>query len=80
MFKLLAGSRMPGWTGQVAEETFETLNEAEDRMREWARFGVDGYCNDPDTIWVTDAEDHALKYWNWRTKRAEVAVVADESE
>ncbi len=67
MYKLYAAASLPGWSGEIASETFPTIEEAETKMREWARFGVDAYCNDPDTIWITDADERPLKYWNWRS-------------
>ena len=68
MYKLYAATSMPGWTGQIAAEKFATIKEAEIKMREWALFGVDAYCNDPDSIWITDADEQPLKYWDWRSK------------
>lgn len=70
MYKLYAASCLPGWSGQIASETFPTIEEAESKMREWARFGVDAYCNEPDSIWITDADEQPLKYWDWRSKSA----------
>lgn len=68
MYKLYAASSQPGWTGQIAAETFPTLAEAESKMREWALFGVDAYCNEPDRIWISDADEQPLKYWSWRVR------------
>ena len=69
MLHLLAASSQPGWSGGVGRAEFETLAEAESVMRDWARFGVDAYCNDPDTIWIADDEGRVLKVWDWRQKQ-----------
>ena len=68
LYNLYAASSIPGWTGKIASERFHSIEDAEVRMREWALFGVDAYCNDPDTIWIADAEERPLKYWSWRSR------------
>ena len=67
MYFLHAASSTPGWTGKIASERFPTIEEAEAKMREWALFGVDAYCNDPDMIWIADAQERPLKHWSWRS-------------
>lgn len=78
MFHLAAGRSMPGWSGEVGHATFATLAEAEAQMRKWARFGVDAYCNDPDTLWITDDDGQVLKVWDWRSRQPVLYEAPDD--
>jgi hypothetical protein len=79
MFILCADRSLPGWSGIVGREQFDTLAEAEAKMREWARFGVDGHCNDPDHLWITDDRGEVLMVWDWR-RRTPVEPARTEDE
>lgn len=72
MFVLLAARTSGQWNGGVGREEFDTLEAAEIQMQSWARFGVDAYCNEPDLLWITDADERILKVWDWKA-RAPVA-------
>lgn len=78
MFILCADRTLPEWSGIVGRESFTTLAEAEAKMREWARYGVDGHCNDPDHLWITDDDGMVLKVWDWRRRAAVAAPKAEE--
>lgn len=81
MFILYADRNLPEWSGIVGREAFRTLAEAEAKMHEWARFGVDGHCNDPDHLWITNENGSVLKVWDWRRRTAiEPAVSEDRAE
>lgn len=79
MFILSADRSLPEWSGIVGRERFDTLAMAEAKMREWARFGVDGHCNDPDRLWISDEDGRVLRVWDWR-RRASVAATPAPSE
>jgi hypothetical protein len=68
MFVLMADRTEPDWSGTVGTETFENIEQAEQQMRRWARFGVDNHCSDPDRIWIADEDGTVLKIWDWRTR------------
>ena len=70
MYRLVAGSSAPEWSGEMASEAFDDLEAAHKRMREWALFGVDAYCNDPDLIWIADANGQPISFWDWRSRAA----------
>lgn len=72
MFTLVAASRKPILDGIVATRTFETIQEAEKVMREWALFGVDNQCNEADLIYICDANRKLVRTWN-RSKQMPVA-------
>lgn len=79
MFILCADRSLPEWSGIVGGERFDTLAMAEAKMREWARFGVDGHCNDPDHLWIIDEDGRVLKVWDWR-QRTPIEPVEVEGE
>ena len=54
MFILVAGAATDNFTGEVARRTFETLEEAERTMRDWARFGVENLCDEANSIRIFD--------------------------
>ena len=70
MYRLVAGSTAPEWSGETASETFESLDAARKCMRQWALFGVDAYCNNPDLLWITDESGEPVSYWDWRSRAA----------
>ena len=55
----------------VATRSFETLEEAENVMREWARFGVQNQCSEADLIYICDADRRLVRTWNWARKASE---------
>ena len=67
MFVLLADRKDPNWSGIVGTEVFDNIEAAERTMRKWARFGVVGYCSDPDRIWIASQDGQVLKIWDWQT-------------
>jgi hypothetical protein len=69
MYVLLADRTIPGWSGIVGCEEFESLDAAEQQMKKWARFGVDSYCNDPDNICIADETGQIVRVWDWRSSR-----------
>ncbi len=73
MFSLFAGIKSSVASEPVASEEFPDLDAAEARMRQWAQFGVDAYCNDPDAIWITDEKGKPVSFWDWRTRSARPA-------
>ena len=77
MFILSADRTLPEWSGIVGQERFATLAEAEAKMRAWACFGVDGHCNDPDHLWITDDGGRVLRIWDWRQR---APVTPEEGE
>lgn len=68
MFTLVAASRKPILNGIVATRAFATIEEAEELMREWARFGVDNQCNEADLIYICDASSALVRRWDWAKK------------
>ena len=68
-YTLVAEVMSQAWSGEVARETFATIDEAEKRMARWARFGVDDYCTDPDAIRILDDQDREISHWSWRQKQ-----------
>ena len=70
MFVLMADRTEPGWSGAVGTEIFDSIEQAEQMMRKWARFGVDNYCSDPSRIWIADETGMVLKIWDWRLRAA----------
>ena len=68
-YTLVAEVLSQAWSGEVARETFATLEEAEIKMTRWARFGVDDYCTDPDTLRIFDDHKTELVRWNWRERK-----------
>ena len=77
MYILVAAAAMPQWSGEIGREFFDTLAEAEKEMERWARFGVDGYCNEADRISIFDDRSVELRRWNWAHRRPET-VASDE--
>lgn len=73
MYTLVAEISSPAWTGEIARETFPSIEAAETTMAQWARFGVDCYCNEADTLRILDPHDAEVRRWNWR-KRASLPV------
>ena len=76
MFKLVAAANKPHFTGIVSTRTFETVEAAEAMMRDWARFGVDGLCDEADSICIYDAGDgdRMVRKWSRREKRPVVTA------
>jgi hypothetical protein len=70
MFKLVAGAATETFTGEVASRTFETLEEAEKMMRDWARFGVDNLCDEANSLRIFDQRGQLVKTWSRRLKQA----------
>ena len=71
MYTLLAEAETGTWSGEIGREEFETLDAAERQMDLWARFGVDGYCNEADRLSIFDAGGAPIRNWNWRRNRVE---------
>ncbi len=72
MFTLVAATRKPILDGIVATETFQTLDEAEAMMRNWARFGIDNQCNEADALYICDTNRKLVRTWN-RARKQSVA-------
>lgn len=70
MYKLIAGAATATYTGEVASRTFDTLEEAESMMRDWARFGVENQCNESNSLRIFDQKGQLVKTWSRREKRA----------
>ena len=70
MFKLVAGAATDSFAGEVASRTFDTLEEAERIMRNWARFGVDNLCDEANSLRIFDQRGELVKTWSRRLKRA----------
>jgi hypothetical protein len=69
MFTLIAEVVSQSWSGEVARETFATLEDAERQMSRWARFGIDGYCTDVDLLRIVDGTATEIRRWNWRRRK-----------
>jgi hypothetical protein len=76
MFKLVASANKAHFTGIVSTKDFESVEEAEKMMRNWARFGVDGLCDEADSLCIYDAEDgdKMVRKWSRREKRSVVTA------
>ena len=72
MFTLVAASRKPILDGVVSTRTFDSLEEAEKVMRQWARFGVENQCSEADLIYICDADRNLVRTWN-RARKVSVA-------
>jgi hypothetical protein len=68
VYTLVAATRKPILDGIVATRTFDTIEEAEKVMRDWARFGVDNQCNEADAIYICDADSTLVRRWDWARK------------
>jgi hypothetical protein len=71
VYTLVAATRKPILDGVVATRTFETIEEAEEVMRTWARFGVDNQCNEADALYICDSNRTLVRRWD-RAKKASV--------
>lgn len=71
MYTLVAEIRSPAWSGEIAREAFATIEDAEKKMTQWARFGVDSYCNEPDILRIFDEAETEVRRWSWRRRRSE---------
>ena len=69
MYTLIAEAMSPAWSGEIARESFASIEEAETKMKQWARFGVDSYCNEADTLRIIDESEVELSRWNWRQRK-----------
>ena len=69
MFKLVAEARKHKYNGVVASRTFETVEDAEKLMKNWARFGVENLCDEADSLCIYDAEGKMVRVWSRREKR-----------
>lgn len=65
MFTLVAASKKPIHDGIVATRQFETIEDAETLMRDWALYGVDNQCNEADLIYICDARAKLVRTWDW---------------
>jgi hypothetical protein len=76
MFKLVASANKPHFTGIVSTREFATVEEAETLMRDWARFGIDGLCDEADSLCIHDAEQEGkiVRRWSRREKRSVVTA------
>lgn len=70
MFTLVAASQKPILDGVVATRQYETIAEAEDEMRNWARFGVENQCNEADAIYICDRDGKLVRIWDRARKCA----------
>lgn len=70
MYQLVANVDSPDWMGEVARESFASIKEAEQTMAKWAKYGIDDYCNEPDTLHIVDAAGVEVRCWDWRLKRS----------
>jgi hypothetical protein len=68
MFWLIAEATQGKITGMIASREFDSIATAEDLMRRWARFGVDGLCDEADAIYICDAEGQPIRLWSRRLK------------
>lgn len=66
MFTLVADVMSEAWSGEVARETFATIEDAETKMARWARFGVDDYSTDADLLRIMDESGTEIRRWHWR--------------
>ncbi|MDE0113844.1 MAG: hypothetical protein OXI87_02190 [Albidovulum sp.] len=71
VYVLIALAATPQWSGEIGREFFDTLEEAETEMKQWAQFGVDGYCNEADRISIFNDRLVELRRWNWATRKSE---------
>lgn len=72
-YQLVAEMRSPAWSGEIGRKPFSTIEDAEKEMARWARFGVDCYCNEADSLRILDGGGVEIRRWNWRRKRADAA-------
>lgn len=70
MFTLVAASRKPILDGIISKKTFDTLEEAETVMRQWARFGVDNCCNTADALYICDSRAKLVRTWSRAKKKS----------
>ena len=70
MYRLVAEAWKNSYSGEVASRSFEKVEEAETLMRDWARFGVDGLCDEADRLCIYDDQARPVRLWNRREKRS----------
>lgn len=70
MFRLVAEAWKHKYSGEVASRTFDDIGAAERLMRNWARFGVEGLCDEADRLCIYDAENRPVRLWSRREKRS----------
>ena len=70
MYTLVAASKKQILDGVVATRTFDTIEEAETTMRDWARFGVENQCNEADAIYICDRSSRLIRVWNFAKKQS----------
>lgn len=70
MFKLVAEAHKGIYDGVVSAREFPSLEEAETCMRNWARFGVDGLCDEADRLFIKDRSGAIVRVWSRREKRS----------
>lgn len=69
-FTLVAFVTNANGRGQLDQETFATIAEAEERMARWARYGVEGQCDDASELAIIDADGTPVRFWHWRLRRS----------
>jgi hypothetical protein len=69
MFKLVAEAHKQGFAGVVSSRSFDSVEAAEQVMRKWARFGVDGLCDEADKLCIYDEGDKMVRIWSRRQKQ-----------
>jgi hypothetical protein len=55
--------------GELGRQTFDTIDEAEVQMAEWAKYGVDGFCDEPSEVGIFDTEGVLVRQWHWRRRQ-----------
>lgn len=70
MYRLVAEAWTQSFSGEVSSRSFERVEEAEAVMRDWARFGVDGLCDEADRLCIYDAQARPVRLWSHREKRS----------
>ena len=76
MYILIALSTSAAWSGELARAAFASMEEAEARMTRWARFGVDSYCTEADSLHIFDATGAEVRRWSWRERKPVPVEVA----
>lgn len=55
--------------GEMDTATFDRIEDAEERMARWAKYGVEGQCDEPAELAIFDSEDQLVRQWHWRRGR-----------
>ena len=70
MVYLVAHHFSEKWSGEIARETFDNLEDAFIEMQKWANHGVDAYCNEAQHIGIFNKDGLECYRWDWSKKKA----------